>query len=201
MVGTKRHSTVRLVPGVCATALTLAFMTLASQRASAQSWSPKWDGPGAVRNGAPGYWEVSAGGAVRAMVVLYDRERNAPGRPILLGLSFAGSLTVDPVTKQQVPAAIVTLRMIIDQFPDAPQTIPARNRLAMMLMDMNKYADAADVLEELGKHGDNPMDVWFRLGEIYERRLNDMAKARDSYAKVPPGSPRYADAQKKLRSR
>ena len=96
---------------------------------------------------------------------------------------------------------MVTLRQIIEQFPDEPQTIPARNRLAMMLTQMNRHADAAQVLEEMATHGDNPMDVWFRLGEIYERRLNDMAKARDSYAKVPPGSPRYADAQKKLRSR
>ena len=42
------------------------------------------------------------------------------------------------------------------------------------------------------------MDSWFRLGEIYERRLNDPAKAREAYAKVPPASPRYNDAQKKL---
>ena len=108
---------------------------------------------------------------------------------------------VDPVLNIEVPAAMVTLRQIIEQFPDEPQTIPARNRLAMMLTQMNRHADAAQVLEEMATHGDNPMDVWFRLGEIYERRLNDMAKARDAYAKVPPGSPRYADAQKKLRSR
>ncbi len=69
----------------------------------------------------------------------------------------------------------------------------------MMLMDMNKYAEAADVLEELGKHGDNPMDVWFRLGELYERRLNNQDKARDAFSKVPPTSPRYNDAQRKLR--
>jgi len=46
--------------------------------------------------------------------------------------------------------------------------------------------------------GGNPVDVWWRLGEIYERRLNDPAKAREAYAKVPQGSPRYGDAQKKL---
>ena len=43
-----------------------------------------------------------------------------------------------------------------------------------------------------------PLDVWFRLGEIYERRLDDPVKAREAYAKVPRDSPRYSDAQRKL---
>ena len=42
------------------------------------------------------------------------------------------------------------------------------------------------------------MEVWFRLGEIYERRLNDPAKAREAYAKVPQASSRYAEAQRRL---
>ena len=91
---------------------------------------------------------------------------------------------VDPVTKLEVPAVMVTLRQLIEQFPDAPQTIPARNRLAMMFSEMNKHAEAAAVLEDLGTHGDNPMDVWFRLGELYERRLNNPEKARESMRKA-----------------
>jgi TolA-binding protein len=104
----------------------------------------------------------------------------------------------DPVLNIEVPAAMVTLRQIIEQFPDAPETMGSRNRLAMMLTQMNRHAEAAQVLEDMGAHGDNPMDSWFRLGEIYERRLNDPAKAREAYAKVPPASPKYNDAQKKL---
>jgi hypothetical protein len=48
------------------------------------------------------------------------------------------------------------------------------------------------------KRGATPPDFWFRLGEIYERRLNDPDKAREAFAKVPPGTPRYNDAQRKL---
>lgn len=109
----------------------------------------------------------------------------------------------DPVTKEEVPAAVATLRTIIQQFPDAPQSLAARNQLAMRLTQMNKHKEAAEVLEELAAKAPdpNPMDVWFRLGEIYERRLNDPVKARDAYAKVPPGSPRYNDAQRKLRNK
>jgi serine/threonine protein kinase/TolA-binding protein len=105
---------------------------------------------------------------------------------------------IDPVTKQLGPAALATLRTFLIQFPDGPEAMVARNRLAMMLSQMNRHAEAAQVLEDMGAHGDNPMDVWWRLGELYERRLNDPVKARVAYAKVPQGSPRYNDAQKKL---
>jgi TolA-binding protein len=107
---------------------------------------------------------------------------------------------IDPVTKQDGPAIIATLRTIIVQFPDAPQALAARNRLAMTLTQNNRYAEAAEVLEELAdKGGDKVVDVWWRLGELYERRLNNPQKAMESYAKVPSGSPRYNDAQKKLK--
>jgi serine/threonine protein kinase/TolA-binding protein len=105
---------------------------------------------------------------------------------------------IDPVTKQDGPAVIATLRTQIEQFPDSPQALAARNRLALTFTQMNRHAEAAQALEDLAAHGGNPADVWFRLGEIYERRLNDQGKAREAYAKVPPGSPRYADAQKKV---
>jgi serine/threonine protein kinase/TolA-binding protein len=105
---------------------------------------------------------------------------------------------IDPVSREEVPAIVVTMRTIIEQFPDAPQTLAVRNRLAMTLSQMNRHQDAAQVLEELGARGGNPMDVWFRLGEIYERRLNDQVKAKEAYAKVPSDSPRYQDAQRKL---
>ena len=109
---------------------------------------------------------------------------------------------VDPVLKIEVPAVMVTLRTLIEQFPDGMQSMAARNRLAMMLSQMNRHQDAALVLEELGaRFPDNPMDVWFRLGELYERRLNDPVKAREAYAKVPAGSNRYDEAQRRLKRR
>ena len=44
----------------------------------------------------------------------------------------------------------------------------------------------------------NPMEIWFRLGELYDRRLRNPAKAREAYAKVPAESPRYREAQQRL---
>ena len=106
---------------------------------------------------------------------------------------------VDPVTKADVPAQIVTLRTIIEQFPESPEATAARNRLATLFTQMDRHADAAQVLEDLGARGGNPAELWFRLGEIYERRLNNPEKAQEAYAKVPPGTPRYNDAQRKLK--
>jgi serine/threonine protein kinase/TolA-binding protein len=106
---------------------------------------------------------------------------------------------VDPVLKVEVPAVMVTLRTFIEQFPTSPQTMPALNRLATMLSNMNRHAEAAEALEQLGERFEgNPMNVWFRLGEIYERRLNNPAKAKEAYAKVPQNSPSYNEAQKRL---
>ena len=98
--------------------------------------------------------------------------RGLAGLWLILVSAAPGYRHVEPFPRVniEVPAAMVTLRQIIEQFPDEPQTIPARNRLAMMLTQMNRHAEAAQVLEDMATHGDNPMDVWFRLGEIYEDR-------------------------------
>lgn len=106
---------------------------------------------------------------------------------------------VDPVLKTEVPSALMTLRTITEQFPGAPQSIAAYNRLAQIYQDMDRYAEAAQTLEALAAHvPGNPTDVWFRLGELYERRLNDAVKAKAAFANVPATSARYSDAQRRL---
>ncbi len=109
---------------------------------------------------------------------------------------------IDPVLKVEVSSVMVTLRTYISQFPNGPQSMVARNRLAMMLSQMDRHAEAVQVLEDLvARFPDNPMDAWFRIGEIYERRLKDPVKAKAAYARVPPASPRYGDAQQRLKRR
>ncbi len=142
-----------------------------------------------------------------SLQLLNDVARDFPGTP-QAQLALQNKLrieterrelrAVDPVTKQDGPAVIVTLRQIIQQFPDSPQAMAARNRLATTFSSLDRHAEAAAVLEDIGARGATPPDFWFRLGEIYERRLNDPAKAREAYVKVPAGSPRYNDAQRKL---
>jgi TolA-binding protein len=101
-----------------------------------------------------------------------------------------------------VPAVIPTLREIIAQFPESAPAMAARMRLATLLEDMDKHKEAAEVFEEIGARAggvNNPGDVFFRLGELYERRLKDPGRAKDAYAKVPQSSPRYNEAQRRLK--
>jgi TolA-binding protein len=108
---------------------------------------------------------------------------------------------LDPVLKIEVPASLVTMREIIRQFPDSQQALALRNQVALRLADMEQWAGAAAVLEDMVARGDAPAEVYFRLGDIYDRRLKQPDKARTYYAKVTEGSPRYEEAQRRLKRR
>ena len=106
---------------------------------------------------------------------------------------------MDPVLGVPVPMIVPTLRAVTEQFPNAPQTMLAFNRLGDIYEDLGQYERAAEAYASLGgTFPNNPHDAWFKAGEIYERRLKNPAKARAAYANVPQGSARYKDAQKKL---
>ncbi|MDP1568476.1 MAG: protein kinase [Vicinamibacterales bacterium] len=99
-----------------------------------------------------------------------------------------------------VPPIVFTLRTQIAQFPGVPQTMLALNRLATIYVDLNQHAAAASTLETLvERFPANPHEAAFRLGELYERRLNDREKARAAYAKVAETSQRYGEAQRRLK--
>ncbi len=109
---------------------------------------------------------------------------------------------MDPIYGVQVPAVLPTLRTLTEQFPTAPASMIAFNRLAGYYHDLDLYEREAQALNDLGTNfPNNPYDVWYRLGELSERRLKDPVRAREAYGKVPQSSPRYRDAQRKLRER
>jgi serine/threonine protein kinase/tetratricopeptide (TPR) repeat protein len=107
---------------------------------------------------------------------------------------------MDPVLDMPVPRPLPTLRMITEQFPQHRASMVALNRLADMYAEIDRHDLEAQAYETLAtRFPDNTLDAWFKAGEVYERRLKDMNKARAAYAKVPPSSARYKDAQKKLK--
>src|SRR5688572_397062 len=109
---------------------------------------------------------------------------------------------IDPVLNVEVPAAMVTLRQFIEQFPNTPQSMAYRSRLEAMLTDLDRHEEAARTLEDLANRaGAGAPDLWFRLGDIYERRLKNPEKARVAYAKVPQSSSRYNEAQRRMKRR
>jgi tetratricopeptide (TPR) repeat protein len=108
----------------------------------------------------------------------------------------------DAVLGIEVPIVLPTLRTITEQFPSTPMAMLAWTRLADLYEDLDQYERAAEAYAELAvQFPGNANDAWYRAGEIYERRLKDANRARDAYAKVPPTSSRYRDAQRKLTRR
>ena len=76
----------------------------------------------------------------------------------------------------------------------------ALNRLAELYTEIDRYDLAAEAYTTLAtRFPDNTLDAWFKAGEIYERRLKELERAREAYAQVPATSQRYRDAQRKLK--
>jgi serine/threonine protein kinase/TolA-binding protein len=106
---------------------------------------------------------------------------------------------LDPVLGVQAPAVVPTLRTLVQQFPRSPASMTALNRLAVAYIELEQFERAAQTLTTLATtFPDNSHDAWFRLGELYERRMKDPGRARAAYAQVPKESRRYQEAQKRL---
>src|SRR5688572_18379536 len=148
---------------------------------------------------------------LRARQLMSEVARDHPGTPqAALALNLRLRIEterknireIDPVLNVEVPAAMVTLRQFIEQFPNTPQSMAYRNRLVAMLTDLDRHEEAARTLEDLANRaGAGAPDLWFRLGDIYERRLKNPEKARVAYAKVPQSSSRYNEAQRRMKRR
>jgi TolA-binding protein len=107
---------------------------------------------------------------------------------------------LDPDLQTSVPASLVTYRALVRAYPSNPAAEAAYDELAERYEDVKQYALAADALEQLAtRFPMNRRDAAWRAGELYEDKVKDRARARSAYALVPATSPRYRDAQKKLR--
>jgi TolA-binding protein len=106
---------------------------------------------------------------------------------------------VDPQLGRSVPAELISYRRLAEQYPDAPDTEMALTKLSELYDELRRYELAAEALHTLAaRFPANSRDAAWRAGEIYERRLKDIERARASYALVPQRSSRYRDAQEKI---
>jgi serine/threonine protein kinase len=98
-----------------------------------------------------------------------------------------------------VPAALVSYRTLVDDYPASEGQELALVRLTDMYQDLKRPELEAQALHILAvRIPQNDKDAAWRAGEIYEKKLKDATKARELYALVPEISPHYRDAQKKL---
>ncbi len=108
----------------------------------------------------------------------------------------------ESATGKEVPASLGTLRVLADQFQTSPHGMLALYRMGSGYADADQWELAARAWTDLAtRYPDNPNDAWWLLGELYERRLRDDARANAAYAQVPSTSKRYQDAQRKLSRR
>jgi serine/threonine protein kinase/tetratricopeptide (TPR) repeat protein len=100
-----------------------------------------------------------------------------------------------------IASAVATEQQLADRYPTHPLTESALWRLAGAYADLRRPELAAECLTKLvARFPQTRYDAWWELGELYDKRLRDKDKARDAYTQVPRSSPRYAQAQKKLKS-
>jgi TolA-binding protein len=101
-----------------------------------------------------------------------------------------------------VPAALLTNRVLTEKYPTAPEAEFAYWQLGGDYEDRKAYALAAAAFTELGtRFPQTKFDAWWRAGELYTKRLKNQAAAKAAYARVPPTSPKYKDAQKRLKEK
>ena len=105
----------------------------------------------------------------------------------------------DNELQTSVPAALMSYRTLVRDYPNAEGTENALEELADLYDDARRYDLAADTLRDLAtRFPNNTRDAAWRAGELYEKRVKDVQKARDAYMLVPAASSHYRDAQKKL---
>jgi TolA-binding protein len=99
-----------------------------------------------------------------------------------------------------VPASLVTYRQVVTHYSGAAVAETALWKLGRAYVDIKRYDLAAKTFADLAvRYPDTQFDAWFAAGELYDKRLNDEANARGAYSRVPSSSPRFRDAQKRLR--
>ncbi|HUU36219.1 MAG TPA: serine/threonine-protein kinase, partial [Vicinamibacterales bacterium] len=118
----------------------------------------------------------------------------APGTPTALR-ALQGKASIEDRHKlkvresasgKEVPASLGTLRMIADQFPASPHGMLALYRMGSGYADADQWELAARAWTDLAtRYPENPNDAWWLLGDLYERRLRDDARAKAAYAQVP----------------
>ena len=107
---------------------------------------------------------------------------------------------MDPKVGTSVPAALVSYRTLVDDYPASEGQELALDRFGQHVRRLETLRDLeAQVLHTLAMRiPQSDKDAAWRAGEIYEKKLKNTAKARELYALVPEISPHYRDAQKKL---
>ncbi len=143
--------------------------------------------------------------ARRALGELLDRY---PGsvralRALQMKMALEDRLKLKEIDQEftgDIPTSILTLRQVARTAGATPVAEFALWRLGHEYRDRRLHAQAAATFVDLGtRFPTTRYDAWFAAGEIYERQLRDEPRAKDAYSRVPQSSPKYDQAQRKIR--
>jgi len=96
-----------------------------------------------------------------------------------------------------VPVALQSYRAIAERYP--AQSEEPLWKMSEIFEDLDRYPLQAQALVDLvTRFPQTKYDAYWKLGEVRERRLQDKPGALDAYSKVPPSSPKYRNAERKV---
>ena len=125
--------------------------------------------------------------AIRALVAEADLEQDQ------------GLYQRDDRLGTSVPAALVTLRQLVELAPAAAEAEKAFWDLGEMYEKMKRYDLAVQAFTDLGtRFPQTRYDAWWRAGQLYDKRLDQDAKAIEAYQRVPDKSPHADEAKKRI---
>ncbi len=106
----------------------------------------------------------------------------------------------DDVLATSVPLALITYRQVATEYSTTPAAETALWKLGQLYAGAKQYRLAAGAFADLAeRYPRTQFDAWYAAAELYDKRLNESVSARGAYARVPPSSPHFREAQKRLR--
>jgi serine/threonine protein kinase/outer membrane protein assembly factor BamD (BamD/ComL family) len=140
--------------------------------------------------------------ALGELISRFPASDQAP-RALLMKMSLEDRMKLKQADSQfsdPVPTSVLTLRDVAARAGATPVGELALWRLAEAYRDRDRHALAATALVDLATRFPNTRyDAWFLAAEIYDRELKQKDRASELYLKVPPSSPRFDQAQRRLR--
>ena len=134
-----------------------------------------------------------------AVATLYDTELEKlsedPDRLIELGLRVA---QVYELQLENLDCAIARYRRVLEADPQNQSAMGALDRLFTQAERWNDLVDVLAKEADLGETPDEILELKFRLGQVYQSRLNELDKAIEAYRDVIAAAPEHAETLQAL---
>jgi tetratricopeptide (TPR) repeat protein/outer membrane biosynthesis protein TonB len=134
-----------------------------------------------------------------AVAQLYDAEldklEETPERFVDLGLRVA---QVYEVQLDNVEAAVTRYRRVLELDPENQGAVRSLDRL---FTQTERFSDLAEILAREAEIGQSPEEILefkFRLGQVYQTRLQDLERAIGAYREVISAAPEHQDTVRAL---